>query len=235
MLEIYRAFEQLAPCDCGKSQRAVTVENDRITISCRGCGRRVITDEVRAVEDWEEELRYNPYHDPSNGRFTSGDGGGSALVVGKGLIGYYQSYRETLEKEDAALVMKALSTGNVSDIIAVKKRLESMDRSANSLGRSTRKAQQDVAIDAFRNEHPGEKVPLFKSFTYYESYASDKLRTKLNTARSKEFDAVKKRNSMENAFNDILRKHNMGEYGQTSMFDSRAYKDDTDSDSDDPV
>lgn len=27
MLEIYRAFEQLAPCDCGNSQRAVTVED----------------------------------------------------------------------------------------------------------------------------------------------------------------------------------------------------------------
>ena len=84
MLEMYRAFEQLAPCDCGNSQRAVTVEDSRITISCRACGRQVITDEVRAVEDWEEELRYNPYHDPSNGRFTSGDGSG----IPGGLIGY---------------------------------------------------------------------------------------------------------------------------------------------------
>lgn len=84
MLEIYRAFEQLAPCDCGNSQRAVTVEDSRITISCRACGRQVITDEVRAVEDWEEELRYNPYHD-SKGRFSSGSGaGGSSENVFQG-------------------------------------------------------------------------------------------------------------------------------------------------------
>lgn len=35
------------------------------------------------------ELRYNPYHDPSNGRFTSGGGGGGGglLVVPKGQKG----------------------------------------------------------------------------------------------------------------------------------------------------
>lgn len=102
MLEIYRAFEQLAPCDCGKSQRAVTVENDRIIISCKGCGRQVITDEVRAVEDWEEELRYNPYHDPGNGRFCSGGGGGGVLVVPKGQKGHgYYGAIDTQQGEDA--------------------------------------------------------------------------------------------------------------------------------------
>lgn len=105
MLEIYRAFEQLAPCDCGKSQRAVTVENDRIIISCRGCGRQVITDEVRAVEDWEEELRYNPYHDPGNGGFCSGgggSGGGGVLVVPKGQKGHgYYGAIDTQQGEDA--------------------------------------------------------------------------------------------------------------------------------------
>ena len=35
-----------------------------------------------------EELRYNPYHDPSNGRFCSGGGGGGGvLYVGKGQKG----------------------------------------------------------------------------------------------------------------------------------------------------
>lgn len=35
-----------------------------------------------------EELRYNPYHDPTNGRFTSGSGGGMGfLFVGKGQKG----------------------------------------------------------------------------------------------------------------------------------------------------
>ena len=80
MLEIYRAFEQLAPCDCGRSQRAVTVENDRIIISCRGCGRQVITDEVRAVEDWEEELRYNPYHDRGTGGSAPAEGAAAVCL-----------------------------------------------------------------------------------------------------------------------------------------------------------
>ena len=53
--------------------------------------------EFRADEDIEiidsslgdEELRYNPYHDPSNGRFCSGggSGGGGVLVVEKGQKG----------------------------------------------------------------------------------------------------------------------------------------------------
>lgn len=35
-----------------------------------------------------EELRYNPYHDPTNGKFTSGSGGGAGyLFVGKGAKG----------------------------------------------------------------------------------------------------------------------------------------------------
>ena len=33
------------------------------------------------------ELRYNPYHDPGNGRFCSGGGGGGVLVVSKGQKG----------------------------------------------------------------------------------------------------------------------------------------------------
>lgn len=41
------------------------------------------------IESKLEELRYNPYHDPSNGRFTSGGGGGGGgvLVVEKGQKG----------------------------------------------------------------------------------------------------------------------------------------------------
>ena len=43
---------------------------------------------LRAYEQRLAELRYNPYHDPTNGRFTSGSGGGGGvLFVGKGQKG----------------------------------------------------------------------------------------------------------------------------------------------------
>ncbi len=42
---------------------------------------------LRAYERRLAELRYNPYHDPTNGRFTSGSGGGNYLFVGKGQKG----------------------------------------------------------------------------------------------------------------------------------------------------
>lgn len=42
---------------------------------------------LRAYERRLAELRYNPYHDPTNGRFTSGSGGGGYLFVGKGKKG----------------------------------------------------------------------------------------------------------------------------------------------------
>ena len=51
------------------------------------------------------ELRYNPYHDPSNGRFTSGGGGGGGmLVVPKGQKGkgFYVA-PDTLDKGEKAL------------------------------------------------------------------------------------------------------------------------------------
>ena len=51
-------------------------------------------EQLRAASQWcdaekrLQELRYNPYHDPTNGRFTSGSGGnGGYLFVGKGQKG----------------------------------------------------------------------------------------------------------------------------------------------------
>lgn len=44
--------------------------------------------ELRAYEERLQELRYNPYHDPTNGRFTGSNGaGGGMLFVGKGQKG----------------------------------------------------------------------------------------------------------------------------------------------------
>ena len=42
---------------------------------------------LRAYERRLAELRYNPYHDTTNGRFTSASGGGGYLFVGKGQKG----------------------------------------------------------------------------------------------------------------------------------------------------
>lgn len=55
-------------------------------------GGNLIWESSRAFDPIEskiEELRYNPYHDPSNGRFCSGGGGGGGgvLVVEKGQKG----------------------------------------------------------------------------------------------------------------------------------------------------
>lgn len=55
--------------------------------------RRIVSRSFDPIDSKIEELRYNPYHDPSNGRFTSGGGGGGGgvLVVEKGQKGkgYY--------------------------------------------------------------------------------------------------------------------------------------------------
>ena len=54
------------------------------------------------VDSVIEELRYNPYHDPSNGRFCSGGGGGGGvLYVGKGQKGkgVYVVPSENFEKK----------------------------------------------------------------------------------------------------------------------------------------
>jgi hypothetical protein len=50
------------------------------------------------------ELRYNPYHDPSNGRFTSGGGGGggAVLMIPKGHKGVYKGYKKELAKSSMA-------------------------------------------------------------------------------------------------------------------------------------
>lgn len=47
----------------------------------------------------ELELRYNPYHDPSNGRFTSGggSGGGGILVVPRGRKGHGYKMSDRLQ------------------------------------------------------------------------------------------------------------------------------------------
>lgn len=53
----------------------------------------------------DTELRFNPYHDPQNGRFTDGSGGaGSYLYVGNGMKGQYAKDREEYGKEAAVMM-----------------------------------------------------------------------------------------------------------------------------------
>ena len=57
------------------------------------------------------ELRYNPYHDPSNGRFTSG-GGGGAVVIKKGD----KSYKEDAKKYGRSVAALAHSDKSLADL-----------------------------------------------------------------------------------------------------------------------
>ena len=68
------------------------------------------------------ELRYNPYHDPSNGRFTSGGGGGGGglLVVPNGQKGkgFYVA-PDGLDKGEAALADEYGAIGEAGTGIAI--------------------------------------------------------------------------------------------------------------------
>lgn len=73
--------------------------------------------EMRALSAFETqaeiELRYNPYHDPRNGRFTTagGGGGGGVLFVGKGQKGKgaYILNSQSMWDKDADEISTALS------------------------------------------------------------------------------------------------------------------------------
>jgi HK97 family phage prohead protease len=55
------------------------------------------------------ELRYNPYHDPGNGRFTSGGGGGggSVLVIPQGHAGVYKGNKAAMQKSMSSASQQA--------------------------------------------------------------------------------------------------------------------------------
>lgn len=81
---------------------------------------RAYLEEKRAEQEVIEE-RYNKYHDPRNGRFTNGSGGGtgSVLVIPKGHAGVYRGHKAAMQKsmsaanEQAAQRIQALG-GNVN-------------------------------------------------------------------------------------------------------------------------
>lgn len=92
--------------------------------------------EFRADEDIEiidyslgdEELRYNPYHDPSNGRFCSGggSGGGGVLVVekgqkGKGVYVVENSKFDNFDNKEAENISAAESEEFKKNIASLRK------------------------------------------------------------------------------------------------------------------
>lgn len=59
----------------------------------------------RCIRLHELEMRYNPYHDPSNGRFASGGGGGGNVIyVAKGNKGQYAEDKKEYGKDIAVMM-----------------------------------------------------------------------------------------------------------------------------------
>nr|DAJ96327.1 MAG TPA: prohead serine protease [Caudoviricetes sp.] len=80
--------------------------------------------QLRAESDWLdaekrlEELRYNPYHDPTNGRFTTSSGGGGGyLFVGKGEKGK-GSYVFDASGKDSSSKLRNMSDEQREDFMA---------------------------------------------------------------------------------------------------------------------
>ncbi|MBP1562056.1 MAG: hypothetical protein J6C96_12555 [Oscillospiraceae bacterium] len=88
-------FERLSPCSCGCTpQIAIDNKRNSVAVVCEHCRYEARAESAEmAAELWEHaiavpELRYNPYHDPTTGRFTGpGGAGGGYLFVGKGQKG----------------------------------------------------------------------------------------------------------------------------------------------------
>lgn len=66
--------------------------------------------EVRELREKVGELRYNPYHDPTNGRFTSPNGGGSGVnKVGKIDIRKYKCITSDIVTDEVIITDERIS------------------------------------------------------------------------------------------------------------------------------
>ena len=72
--------------------------------------------EIRELKEQAEELRFNPNHDPKNGRFTSGNGvdilGGSGIISNKKI---------NPPKDYSSQSIKALETGIKKDLKQIER------------------------------------------------------------------------------------------------------------------
>lgn len=104
--------------------------------SCEDEATEIIVEERAEEPDYSyydallryHELRYNPYHDPGNGRFCSGGGGGGgAIVVKQGD----KSYKEDVQKYGRNVARLAHSDKSLTDldkeIETLKTRISALD------------------------------------------------------------------------------------------------------------
>lgn len=104
MYEVTLVDDEAIPCYAGTSveyrsdsevvSEIRSSENEQVTVTeisppdLSEFKKRACEIALRPFEERAIELRYNPYHDPTNGRFTSSDGGGmGVLFVGRGEKG----------------------------------------------------------------------------------------------------------------------------------------------------
>lgn len=89
--------------------------------------------QLRAESDWLdaekrlEELRYNPYHDPTNGRFTTSSGaGGGYLFVGKGEKGKGQYVIDSKEFKPKIKSYQQKAMDRMNEILSKDKTISKM-------------------------------------------------------------------------------------------------------------
>lgn len=73
---------------------------------------------------YPEELRFNPYHDPSNGRFTSGGGGGSGGSAGNDT----KSDFELTKEERRSILNDKITNGEI--LLRIREQKQNTHRKA---------------------------------------------------------------------------------------------------------
>lgn len=119
------------------------------------------------------ELRYNPYHDPGNGRFTSGGGGGggSVLVIPEGHKGVYTGYKKAMQK----------SISSASDLAA--ERVKAMGGYVDEYGNFSFAEHGGLKMNmGLANSAPTETIDVKTGLT--SSSANDIIETEKTTGKT---------------------------------------------------
>ncbi len=156
----------------------------------------------------DTELRFNPYHDPTNGRFTTANGGGGSFLYSKGGKSMY--------------------------VFQAKKNSQSeVDRiTSEYIKQSDRRKTTINGIDYFTDEDTGSAVARTISFYRNSGYKSNamistanrKLRLDSNTIKSlsdSEFNyALKSKIDLKNKLENISRRNGKDYSFEIGMIDS---------------
>lgn len=87
--------------------------NDYSTYEKRLAEIRMKGMELRAEE---AELRFNPYHDPRNGRFTTASGGGGAVNIGKAMKKSSTRFMSSFNENGTTIISDGYRIHKHSDI-----------------------------------------------------------------------------------------------------------------------